>query len=350
MSTSSLPSNIYNTTIWSRTSKEIWANTSFSLSRNIEGLRFPGKASEKDLLSIRKKLETAISALPLDVTFIHGEDISPDDIEYLHEHFLYEFDPSFSLTNQSFGIDASCQTLFHINGSDHLLIRSFSSSGMELDQLSLLFEYEKAIATSVKFAYSKTQGFYTSDVGISHTGLSVEAFIHTPALLHTRSLEHIQHAVGEEITIKSLSKSFDIPYDLLIVTNTHSLYATYEEILEKIHNSSSLISSLEFQARSILSTYQAKSIKSDILQAVTKIKKSKSLPTKDALHALSLLQLGTSFGWINGTTSKDISTFFFECRRAHMKSKSKTALTPTNIDISRAKYSKSFFSKIEMVV
>ncbi len=183
-----------------------------------------------------------------------------------------------------------------------------------------LNEIDTAISSSVEFSFSPKFGYLTSDPGFCGTGLSVQAFLHLPALIHTQQLgETLAKLKEEEVTVSGMGGNLEeLVGDIVVIRNSFTLGMTEEAILQSIHSMSMKLMAVEKTLRTHLQTESNAEIKDQVSRSFGLLLHSYQLQTKEALGALSLMKLGLHLDWIEGITDAKLNTLFFQCRRAHL--------------------------------
>jgi protein arginine kinase len=317
-----LPQSLLEHTPWEKESNPIWLTTSFLLHRNLAKFNFPPKMSERQLEQTFSSLKDQLlqSTLLDGPILLKAEEVTALDKEYLFEHFLCVEGFQNTLNGQGFIIDNMGYFLAKLNIQDHLQIQLVDSMGSWEKVWNKLSEIETAIGTTVEFSFSPKFGYLTSDPSLCGTGLSVQAFLHLPALIHTNQLqETLTKQKEEEITATGIGGNLEeLIGDLVVISNSYKLGINEETILHAIHSMSMKLMAVEKTLRSHLQTESNAEIKDQVSRSFGLLLHSYQLQTKEALGALSLMKLGLYLDWIEGITDAKLNTLFFQCRRAHL--------------------------------
>lgn len=317
-----LPQSLLEHTPWEKESNPIWLATSFLLHRNLNKFNFPPKLDERQFEQTLIPLKDQLlkSSLLDGAVLLKAEEVSALDKEYLFEHFLCQEGFQNTQGGQGLVVDNSGSFLAKLNIQDHLQLQLVDSSGSWEKVWNQLSEIEAVIGSSIEFSFSPKFGYLTSDPFLCGTGLSVQAFLHLPALIHTHQLqETLTKQKEEEITAMGMGGTMDdLIGDLVVISNSYTLGANEESILHSIHSMSMKLMALEKTLRSHLQSDHNAEIKDQVSRSFGLLLHSYQLQTKEALSALSLMKLGLHLDWIEGITDAKLNTLFFQCRRAHL--------------------------------
>lgn len=319
---SNIPSYLLEHTPWENISNPIWLSTTFTLQRNLARRHFPGKMNERQIQQTLSELKELLSKSPQlkNPLFLNAEQVTPLEKEFLFEHFFCQEGFQNTLIGQGFAIDETAHFLAGVNIQNHLQLHLTDSTGSWEQAWNHLDQIEMAIGSGTEYAFSSKFGYLTSDPGLCGTGLTVQAFLHLPALIHTGQLEEALLKQSEEgINYVGMRGTIDeLIGDILVVSNLFTLGVNEENILQSIQSVAMRLMALEKAVRSHLQLNDHVEIKDQISRAFGLLLHSYQLQTKEALDALSLIKLGVNLDWISGITDTQINTLFFKCRRAHL--------------------------------
>lgn len=319
---SNLPSYLLEHTLWENEVNPIWLSTTFTLHRNLAKYNFPPKTNASEIVQICGLLKEQLnknSKLEQPI-FISAEALSPLDKEFLFEHFLCQEGFQNTLAGQGFAVDRSGNFFAEVNIENHLQLHLIDGKGSWEKAWNHLNQIEMGISEAVEFAFSPKFGYLTSDPSLCGTGLTVQAFLHLPALIHTQQLQETLLKQNEQgVTFSGMRGTLeDLVGDIVVIGNRFTLGESEEEILHSIHSTAMKLMALEKTVRSHLKSSESGEIKDQISRSLGLLLHSYHLQAKEALDALSLIKLGVSLGWILGITDEALNHLFFQCRKAHL--------------------------------
>jgi protein arginine kinase len=339
-----LPKTLLDHTPWEKEINPIWLATRFLLQRNLSKYNFPPKLDERSFQQTLGILKAPLLASPQlqKPTFLNTQELTALEKEFLCEHFFcLEGFPN-TLDGQGFIVDESGQFFAQINMKNHLQIQVNDCLGSWEKTWNTLSQIETEIGSSVDFAFNPKFGYLTAEPRYSGTGLTVQAYLHLPALIHTGQLqETLQKQKEDGIQVAGMGGNLEeIVGDLVIISNTCTLGINEETIVHSVNSMAMKLMAIEKMLRSHLQGENPTAIKDQVSRAYGLLLHSYQLQTKEALNALSLLKLGLHLDWIGGITDAQLNTLFFQCRRAHLlQALDQTQLTdPQEVARKRAEY------------
>jgi len=347
---SKLPKGVTKSCIWDNSHEDIWLSTSYIVSRNIAQSPFPAKLTKTSSKLLNTKIKKAIKRSSTHFDWLCRSALSAQDVEYIHEHFLYSLNPFPNKCHEEFGFSKDGKTCIHLQGEDHITFLKTSATPPFGKPLKTIFDIEREIHSALPLAYTREAGYITSDFAKMRTGLTIEIHLHVPALLQSASIQHIQALVGESLTIRGISLGPDTPYDLIVLTNTHSSYMSYETVLEITHEAAQKIRRKEKDMRLQLKNKTIKHVKKEVSVALTALKNKETLDTREALSILSKVRFGSNLGILQGVTQAAFNEFFFTCRRSHMHELAAQQGKKLAINLLRAQETKKLLEKASIVV
>lgn len=312
-----LPKTLLDHTIWDKEPNAIWPGTTFVLHRNLANAFFPSKMDATQLRSTFLRLcDGLLHANELShPTVLKAEELSPVDKEYLFEHFLVAHSFENASNGQGFIVDESGQFLALLNVQDHLQMQWSDTGGAWDNAWSKLSALEMELGKSMEFAYAPRFGYLTSDPHVCGTGLLVRAYLHVPALIHSKQL-HAQEEAIRAAGIDNREEAFI--GDVLVLSNRYTLGISEENVMSTLHGAAIKWAGREKTLREELRAHESPAIKDEVGRAYGLLMHSYQLQTKEVLDALSLLKLGLDLNWISGIEARQLDALFFRCQRAHL--------------------------------
>jgi len=333
--------------LWGQSDNSIWLSSCFTLSRNLASFPFPPKMTETDEKQLISQLkQTLIKTSPLNEGLHFDiQELSTTEKEALAEHFLIEGEAKFYL------VDASGSFLVKVQEEDHLSLYCMESASNWTTKWGKLSEVERAIGQIHDFAFSQKFGYLSSDPTLCGTGLTVEAILHIPCLIHLEEIEEIlQMALGEDVEATGFGGGLEYIGDLIVIKNQFTLGVSEDHILDSVHKAGTNLMKLETERRTKLKEEFDPVMRDKISRAYGLLLHSLQLDTKEAFTALSLLKLGIDLQWVDGMTDQEISAIFYRCRRAHLALDSQEDLTPDQLAQKRAEYLKKQCTKLKLTI
>lgn len=339
----SLPNTIIHHTPWEAQSNPIWPASSFSLYRNIASYPFSGKLNQSQTSQLLQILQSILTTVPIlqTPTYLPAESLSPQEKEFLSEHFLCQEGWQNACKGQAFIVDASAHFLAVCNVKEHLLLEWMDCKGSWKEAWQFLNQVETALGEKIDYAFSPQFGYLTSNPSLCGTALVVHCYLHLPALIFSETLfDELNASAENSVQASSLiGESKDFMGDLVILKNAYTLGVAEESILQTLHAVATQLVLAEKNIRLLYSKNPPMELKDKISRAYGLLLHSCQLEAKEAFDALSQIKLGIDLGWIQGMNDAEINELFFRCRRAHLlQSQEKTFFSPRELAEARSLY------------
>lgn len=338
---------------WVDNHNAIWIATTVKLFRNIAKHSFPGKLDQEH----REKLMSNIKNILVNCSFFSkgmffpAEKLSPQDKQYLFEHFLATSGFHQAHQGEGFLIDPMGQFLVSLNITDHLQIQLTECSGEIEEALNALIEIQKELSASLNFAFSPRFGFLTADPFVCGTGLVLYSYLHVPALIHTNKLQETLDLRKENgVIAQSLEGDLhEILADTITLHNQYTLGVSEERIIATLRAATLHLVVTEKSLRAQIKQTHDAAILDKIGKAFGILQYSYQLETKEALNCLSLCKLGVDLGWIEGISIEKINHLFFLCRKAHLQRYLARDIADAQLPTARAEMLRSVFQQAKLV-
>lgn len=345
---------IIENTPWKNDSNPLWPFTIFILRRNLGKFFFPSKMQPSEAPQIIESIKGTLMGLPemAQGYVLKKEDLTPLDQELLQEHFL--FMKGFSGGTNAFSLLANpaVSLLATINIGNHLEFHYIDSKTSLDASWNDLSKIEGITGNQLEFAFSPRFGYLISDPTECGTGLTIQAFLHLPAIIQTEQFSDLWAKQNDEsLTATGISGSpDDLIGDMVVIQNNFTLGVSEDAIIRSIQSSASKLITAEKTLRAQLKKESGSKIKDKISKAYGLLVHSYELDVKEALNLLSLIKLGIDLGWISGVQDGKINELFFKCRRGHF-----SHLFPESIDLKeiahkRAEYLHSQLQGIQLTI
>lgn len=331
----------------------IWMASRFFLKRNLSSHHFPLKMSPSDSENTLSILKHALMESPQLETpvFFKMEELKTWEREYVLEHFLTPSDSQKHNCHSGMIMDQSGNFLAVINGEDHLVLHAIDSHFDWQQTWKKFSEIEIALSQKHVFAYSHKFGYLTSDISYAGTGLTVQAFLHIPALIHLHQIDDVlSKELHEEVKVQNLTNQDNFIGDIAIIQNRFTLGLTEDHILEGVHKSAYKLMNLEKELRLELSKKPQGLIVDKVSRAIGLLMHSYQIETKEALAALSFIKLGLDLKWISGISNQEINALFLEIRRAHLMVFSDKEIPKDQLPYKRAAFLQKVLKPITMTL
>lgn len=326
---------------WTDNSNSVWLASTARLIRNIEKFKFPKKLGNKQreqiISLIEKVFPDEVVKNPL---MVETGVTTPQEKEYLTEHFLSSLDIHQAHGGEAFVIDETGEFLMLLNIRNHLQLQLTDCHGELENMWNRLVGIETRIGKSLSYAFSPKYGFLSADPDESGTGLVMTLFLQPSALIHVKKIDEILEKHGNEsLEITGIQGSpNELIGDILMVRNSYTLGVSEEQIISTLRSFTTRLLVEENSARAHLRREEHPDVKDRVSRAYGILIHSYQVEALEAMNAISLLKLGADLGWLKGTTMNALNELFFNCRRSHLMSQFKKEVTKEELPQKRAEF------------
>lgn len=337
---------------WTQNPNSIWIGSILTLVRNLEKFNFPGRLTDdkrKQIISLLARDFMTTNVLE-GAKVIKAEDMAPNQKEFLVEHFLSTQSFNQAHVGEAFVLDQSGEFLAIINLRDHLTLKWIDRSEELEKTWNRLVDLESHLNKSLSFAFQPRFGFLTSDPGQCGTGLTLQIFLHLPALNYHNELDEVIKKYKDDgIEQAGLQGDpYDIIGDIVAFHNSYTLGVTEENILSSLRTFATKMLVEEKSARSRLKTEDQSEMKDKVSRAYGILLHSYQIEAIEALHAISLLKLGLDMGWVTGVSHAALNELFFNSRRAHLLCQYQEKIKQEDLPHKRAEFIHQVLKGIEL--
>lgn len=345
---------------WEKNSNSIWLASALTLNRNIEKFAFPLKLESKKRKQILEAVNKEVFKLKEFKSGISlvSEETTPNEKEFLHEHFLTPQTFHQAHSGEGFIVDKAGQFFVAVNFQDHLLLRMINCDTELEDDWNQLMKIEMSLGKAIKYAYSEKFGFMTADPFACGTGLSVSTYLQLPALIHTGEIEEFLHS-HQDNSIKVTGLQGEIVQgtqenigDVVVIENNYTLGVTEENILSSVRSFGTKLLVLEKSIRKKIKENEKDytELKDTVSRAYGLLIHSYQIEAIEAMDEISLLKLALDLGWISGVTIEQLNDLFFNCRRAHLVRHFKEDISQADLPHKRAEYIHKTLKKAKLEI
>lgn len=321
---------------------DVVVSTRIRFARNIAGLNFKTKISDKEEKEIVDKFKNAkIDELKL----YKLSDI--DDITKLslgEKHILSK--EILDNDNAAFLLNDDENISVMINEEDHIRIQVINA-GLDFEKTyKTAKEVDDAISKVVQYAYNDKYGYLTTCPTNIGTGLRVSVMLHLPALRMTGRIQRVLDVVNKvNITVRGVyGEGTEAVGDMYQVSNNISLGVTDEEIIDNIKKIADTIIKQERDARQILKK-RGIELEDKILRMYGTLLYAKKIDYNECAKLISYIKLGVDMGIIKDIDLEKVNEIRTLSKPAMLQKYYKKVFDDRERDIKRAELIKKILER-----
>lgn len=337
---------------WNDNTNDIWLASTLRLYRNLSTFKFPNKLDKKNrtqiisLISNNSDLKKRLS----NPETIKAENLTPQEKEYLYEHFLSSESFHHAHSGEAFILDDSGKFLLTLNIHEHLVFYTSTVKGDLENAWNQLVDMEISLGQTLNYAFNPKFGFLTANPNYCGTGLLTHVYLHLPALIFTSQIETLlkEHEKKQILFSSFQGEKNEFVGDILTLYNNCTIGLSSEDIINSLHTTATKLSVAEKSCRNQIKKDSSPLIRDKVSRAFGLLTHSYQLETKEALQAISLCKLGVELDWISGVDHKTLNNLFFTLRRAHLQQTLHEESSLENLPLKRAEFIKPFLENAQL--
>ncbi len=286
--------------------------TQLSLVRNLSGMPFPARMSDKMLHAMGDRLAERI------IEVAGAEDVTDDTELALIGETLYgilpasERKPGYHLLR----LPQSTERLAfwcEVMCSNHL---TFSVSGHYLDSEEphqMLAELVRDVEKKIPFAYDENLGYVTAQLSLIGAGLRIRSWLHLAGLTHFNYLQELVNAAeAAGILVEMEEGNAPPPGCIFILFNQHTLGRSARDIVSGFDRFLVQVVKQESLARERLALDETYLLLDRLVRAQAILGASLMMCEAETLDVLSDLRLGADVGALTKCKMNPLAEDWFE--------------------------------------
>ena len=337
---------------------DIVISSRIRLARNVADLPFLSRANPKERAELERVLRDAIlkvqngcrpQAGPSLPTGALGNDglsyfnllsLSQVDRLFLVERHLISREHAFGKGPRGVAVGLHETISVMVNEEDHLRLQALRS-GLQLRKTwEDINQIDDQIEQSVDYAYSPQFGYLTvcpTNVG---TGMRASVMLHLPALVMTRQIEKVFHAVSKiNLAVRGLyGEGTQASGDFYQISNQLTLGKTEGEIIATIESVIPKIVEYERTVRETLIENKREVVEDKVWRAYGMLQNSRTINSEETMDLLSAVRMGVNLGIISDLEIRTVNELFIFTQPAHLQRLERSELTSPERDITRATF------------
>ena len=290
-----------------------------TIKRNCSLYPFPHKLSQRQSKDITKQVIKAFKKIStLKLSFFNEKKLSQQDRSLLLEHFMIDPPHHSEELETLFIVDESATFLALSHGENHLHLHYLAEKEHVKTAFTKLFTLHDTLSKSLDFSYNDKFGYLTANPHESGTGFITSCYLHLPALIHTQTFQKYREAIPPCIEVLGMHKHEQFIANVVHCKNRYTQGILEKTIFQQSLQARDALIQQELKARKKLLDSCNEELKDKVCRAFGLLSCASKLETKEALDALSLLELGQSLNLVKGLNTKSFPSLFFKAQRAHL--------------------------------
>ncbi len=315
---------------------DIAVSTRIRLARNINGIPFPSKMTEKQFDEVNEKVRKAIveSNTPFSksLKFIYMKDIPENERLAMVERHIISRDFAANYENRAIIISEDESVCVMIGEEDHIRIQVILA-GLQLEEAYNIAEsIDSLLCGSLDIAFDNNLGFLTECPTNLGTGLRASVMLHLPVLENNGEMVALADSVSKiGLTVRGMyGEGTKALASLYQISNQITLGISEKTAIENLKIITTQLMDKERTCREQISKIKIEDLS---MRALGILKSARIISSKEMMDKLSDVKLGSSMGLVTVPTSP--IKLIIECQ-PYMLMKKYGTLTTEDRDIKRA--------------
>ncbi len=321
---------------------EIVLSTRVRLARNVAGRVFLSRLDQAEQQELNDYLQQAIhqATEPDTYAWFDLEALSEIDRQCLLERHVISREHAAAEGPRGVAVSPDQRVAIMTNEEDHLRLQVYSAGLQPVETWRLADELDDRLEQHVTYTFSPTLGYLTACPTNVGTGMRLSVMLHLPALVLTKQIEKVFHAVARmRLAVRGIyGEGTQAVGDIYQISNQASLGRTEQDIQDNLSGVIPQIIEYEQQARSVLADESPTALDDRVHRSWALLTHARTISSEETLTLLSAVRLGIHLGRINGIEIGAINELFLMTRRGHIQKIRGAELSESERDVARADF------------
>jgi protein arginine kinase len=310
------------------------------LARNLAGYPFLAQANQRDFGQVEREVREQIESLTPDLSYFSLPNLPLIDRQFLVERHLISREHAYGKGARGVALGGNETVSIMINEEDHLRMQALAS-GLQLRKAwEKINTVDDQLERGLDFAFSPQFGYLTvcpTNVG---TGMRASVMLHLPALVMTRQIDKVFHAVAKiNLAVRGLyGEGTQASGDFYQISNQRTLGQSELEILDTIDRVIPRIVDYERTVRTSLLDQKREVIEDKVWRAYGMLQTARTITSEETMDLLSAVRMGVNLALIRDVEMRTVNELFIFTQPAHLQKLERQELPSSERDVTRATY------------
>lgn len=319
---------------------DIVISSRIRLARNVQGFPFLTRADAKERARVEAFVRGRIEGnrtVPK-LHYFPLSELSAVDRMVLLERHLISREHAAGEENAGAAIARDECVSVMVNEEDHLRIQVIRSGFLAKEAWAQASQVDDALGKRIPFAFHPEFGYLTACPTNVGTGMRISVLLHLPALVLTKQIEKVFHALGRiTFTVRGLyGEGTQASGDFYQISNQVTLGKAEQDLVADMSNVVPEIVRFERTWRKRLMDENRRKLEDRIWRAWAVLRHGRSISTEETLEYLSFVRLGVHLGVLPGVDQATVNELFVFSQPGHLQKAANRALDAEERDAARA--------------
>jgi protein arginine kinase len=321
---------------------DIVISTRVRLARNVVEFPFLTRIGDSDRSALESYLGERISkaGLASNLSYQNLNDTSFLERQCLVERHLISKDHASGRGDRGVALEPHGTLSVMVNEEDHLRIQVLRSGFQPSEAWDQISRVDRLLEKRLNYAFSPQFGYLTACPTNVGTGMRVSVMLHLPALVMTKQIEKVFHAVGKiDLAVRGFyGEGTQALGDFYQISNQVTLGSSEERILQTMADYVPQIIKFERNVRETLITENRIGLEDRVWRAFGMLERARLITSEETLDYLSAVRMGVNLGLIDRIPISAVNELFILTQPAHLQQLNGCELDTPERDENRAQY------------
>jgi protein arginine kinase len=302
---------------------DIVISTRIRLARNVSEFPFLTRIEEKQKSELerflREKLEKA--ELGERILYRNLNQTSALDRQCLVERHLISKDHASGDGDRGVALGEHEMLSVMVNEEDHLRVQVLRSGFQPDAAWQQISHVDRQLESTLSYSFSPQFGYLTACPTNVGTGMRVSVMLHLPALVMTKSIEKVFHAVTKiNLAVRGLyGEGTQASGDFYQISNQVTLGKSEEDILKTMSDYVPQIIKYERNVRETLITQNRVGVEDRVWRAFGMLERARLITSEETMDYLSAVRMGVNLGLVDKIPIRVVNQLFLLTQPAHLQ-------------------------------
>lgn len=310
------------------------------LARNLAGYPFLSRASASECGEIEREVRGRMSSLNPGLAYFSLPNLALIDRQFLVERHLISREHAYGKGARGVALGGNETISIMVNEEDHLRMQALSSGFQLRNAWDRINDVDCQLDQNLDFAFSPQFGYLTvcpTNVG---TGMRASVMLHLPALVMTRQIDKVFHAVAKiNLAVRGLyGEGTQASGDFYQISNQQTLGRSESDILDTIERVIPRIVEFERTVRQSLIDQKRKVVEDKVWRAYGMLQSARTITSEETMDLLSAVRMGVNLRIIPDVPIRTVNELFIFTQPAHLQRLERSELNSPERDVTRANF------------
>ncbi len=321
---------------------DIVISSRLRLARNLAGFPFLTRIDADQRAELEELLRSKLtgSRIANDLLYVDLKKADVIDRLCLVERHLISKDHASGEGERGVALSTREAVSIMVNEEDHLRIQVLRSGFRPEEAFREIRRVDDALESALDFAFSAQFGYLTACPTNVGTGMRVSVMLHLPALVMTKQIEKVFHAVSKiNLAVRGVYGEGTQPSgDFYQISNQVTLGRSEEDILKTVHEVVPQIIRYERNVRDSLIAENRRGLEDRVWRAYGMLERARLITSEETMDLLSAVRMGVNLGLIEQMPISMVNELFIQTQPAHLQKMEGRRLETPERDITRADF------------